>query len=376
MVYLDNSATTAVCPAAVEKATDMMRRVFGNPSSLHTLGFEAEQEMEKARRIAADWLGVSPVELVFTSGGTESNNLAILGGAAAKNRVGRHVVTTAMEHSSVRQACAELERQGWEITRLLPDRDGTVTPEQVAGACRQNTVLVSVMLVNNEIGACYEMEKMAPLIRKAAPQALIHCDAVQAAGKRTLRPARMGVDLLSISGHKLHAPKGVGLLYIRRGARILPRTFGGHQENGLRAGTESTPLIAALGAAIESLPSPSDQQERYERLRRRLIDQLAENDQIRFHLPPGGVPYIVHLSVPGVRSETLLHFLAQREIYVSSGSACAKGQKSPVLTAMGLPDAEIDSALRISFCYENTPDDIDRFTAALVEAASTLARKR
>lgn len=374
MVYLDNSATTAVCPAAAEKAAYMMTTCFGNPSSLHTLGFRAEQEMEHTRRIAAEWLGVKPGELVFTSGGTEANNLALFGGAEAKKRVGRHIVTTAVEHSSVTAACAELERQGWEITRLLPDREGQITLQQVLTACRPDTVLVSVMLVNNETGARFPVESMAPAIRRQSPQALLHCDVVQAAGKLPLNLTRLGVDLASVSGHKIHAPKGVGLLYIRRGARILPRTFGGGQEAGRRSGTEATPAIAALGAAITALPSPGDQRRLYERLQQRLIGGLSDRSDIRFHLPPGGVPYLTHLSVPGIRSETMLHFLAEREVYISSGSACSKGKKSPVLSAMGLSEGEIDSALRISFSYTNTEEDIDAFVQALKQAADTLVR--
>lgn len=376
MVYLDNSATTAVCPAAAEKAVYMMTNCFGNPSSLHTLGFHAEQEMTAARRIAADWLGVKPAELVFTSGGTESNNLALFGATEAKKRQGRHVVTTAVEHSSIMAACTALEQAGWEITRLQPDAQGQITPAQVVEACRPDTVLVSVMMVNNETGARFRVENMVPAIRRKCPRALIHCDVVQAAGKLSLNLTRLGVDLASVSGHKLHAPKGVGLLYVRRGVRLEPRAAGGGQETGLRSGTEATPAIAALGAAIQSLPSPAEQDALYQRLRRRLMDGLADRADVRFHLPPDGVPYVIHLSVPGVRSETMLHFLAEREIYVSSGSACSKGKKSPVLTAMGLPDEDIDSALRISLGYTNTEEDIDAFVQALKLAADTLARKR
>lgn len=375
MVYLDNSATTAVCSAASQKATFMMTQCFGNPSSLHTLGFLAEQEMDHARRVIAGWLGVLPSSVVFTSGGTEANNLALLGGAGAKRRAGRHIVTTAVEHSSVRAACEQLEEQGWEVTRIQPDGQGCISPRQVVDACREDTVLVSVMLVNNETGARFDVAGMVPGIRQASPQALIHCDAVQAAGKLNLNLARMGVDLATVSGHKIHAPKGVGVLYIRRGVRVLPITFGGGQESGLRSGTEATPLIAAMAAAVEALPSPSRQQELYERLRQRLIAGLADRPDIRLHLPPGGVPYVVHLSVPGVRSETMLHFLAEREIYVSSGSACSKGKKSPVLAAMGLDSRQIDSALRISFTHTNTEEDIDAFVQALKQAADTLVRR-
>ena len=375
MIYLDNSATTKVCQAAAEKAAWMMTECYGNPSSLHTMGFRAEQEITAARKIAADWLSVKPTELIFTSGGTESNNLAILGGAAAKKRIGRHIVTTAVEHSSVQAAMAELEREGWEITRLLPDASGMITPEQVWDACRKDTMMVSVMMVNNETGARFAIERMIPGIRKISPQALIHCDGVQAAGKLPLNLTRLSADLVSISGHKLHAPKGVGLLYIRRGVRVVSRTFGGEQESGLRSGTESTPLIAAMGAAIEALPSPTLSMPHFESLRQCLLQSLPDRELIHFHLPTESVPYVVHLSVPGIRSETLLHFLAEKGIYVSSGSACSKGKQSPVLVAMGLSEREVDSALRISFCYENTKEEVAALADAIMEATRVLVHR-
>lgn len=375
MIYLDNSATTAVCRAAAEKAVYLMTACFGNPSSLHTLGFRAEQELSTARQIVAAWLGVPPGSLVFTAGGTEANNLALLGGAAARRRAGQHIVTTAVEHSSILASCDELERQGWEVTRVRPGRDGVITPQQVLEACREDTALVSVMLVNNETGARFAVDRMIPGIRRVSPQALIHCDAVQAAGKLSLNLTRMGVDLATVSGHKIHAPKGVGALYIRKGVRILPRSFGGGQEGGLRCGTQAVPAIAAMGAAVTALPPPAEQHKLYEKLRDRLLRSLSDRPDMVFHLPDGGVPYLINMSVPGIRSETMLHFLAEREIYVSSGSACSKGKKSPVLTAMGLPDREIDSALRISFSYENTEEDVDGFVGALKQAADVLVRK-
>ena len=374
-VYLDNSATTRVSRAAADKAYALMTEIYGNPSSLHTMGFLAEKELTAARRAVGQLLGAPPECLFFTSGGTEANNLAVLGSAAAHPHSGRHVVTTAVEHSSVADACEQLEKQGYDVTRLLPDTRGNITARQIVEACREDTALVAVMLVNNETGARFPLEEAVADIRRRAPRAHIHTDAVQAAGKLPLQAQRWGVDSLSASAHKLHGPKGCGVLYLRKGARILPRSFGGKQEGGIRCGTEAAPLIAAFGtAAGETLPW-SRQQPHFEALRRRLIDGLDGKQEIRFHLPDGGVPYIVHLSVPGIRSETLLHFLAQREIYVSSGSACAKGAASPVLTAMGLPAQEIDSALRISFDYSNTAQEIDCLIDALLNAAENLVRR-
>lgn len=373
-IYLDNSATTAVCKAAADKAYDMMLHQFGNPSSLHRLGFEAEREIEAARQAVAELMGGSPAEVIFTSGGSEANNLAVFGAAEALKRRGKHVVTTAVEHASVAAACDELEKQGFEVTRLSVGADGLLTAGQIADACRPDTVLVSVMLVNNETGARFPIDKAIPLIRRKSPHAFIHSDAVQAAGKIPLSAARWGLDGMTVTAHKLHGPKGCGALYLRRGARLCPRQFGGKQQQGIRPGTEAAPFIAAFGAAIKALPSPAEQQAAFTLLRQRLIDELADLPVV-FHLPENGVPYIVNLSLPGLKSETMLHFLSERNIFVSSGSACSKGAKSSVLTAMGLPVNEIDSALRISFCHHNTVEEIDRFAKALKDAYHTLVKK-
>lgn len=374
MTYLDNAATTAVCREAAEKALYMMTDAFGNPSSLHTAGIRAEQELIAARAAVAAMLGAAPEEIVFTSGGTEANNLAVLGGAAANVRTGRHAVTTAVEHASVAAAFDELEKQGWDVCRLVPNADGVITPEAVAAACRADTALVSIMTVNNETGARFPIEEIVPAVRERAPRALFHTDAVQAAGKLPVKAQKWGVDLMTVSGHKLHAPKGVGGLYIRRGVRVSPRALGGEQEKGVRAGTEAAPAVAAFGAAVKALPPQNATLAHYETLHARLVAGLQRFPEARLHLPAEHVPYIVNVSFPGLRSETLLHFLAEREVFVSGGSACSKGKQSPVLRAMGLPAAEIDSALRISFCHTTTADDIDRFLAAMQEATATLTR--
>lgn len=374
-VYLDNSATTRVCREAADKAYEMMTACYGNPSSLHSMGFAAERELTAARRAVAGLMGAQPEQVLFTSGGTEANNLAVLGSVAAHPHGGRHIVTTAVEHSSVAAACDMLEKQGYEVTRLTPAADGTITAEQMVTACRMDTVLVAVMLVNNETGARFPLEKAVAGIRRVSPNAHIHCDGVQAVGKIPVQAVKWGFDTLAASAHKIHGPKGCGALYVRKGVRLLPRQVGGKQETGLRGGTEAAPLIAAFGAAAEQMPSFAAQAAHYSALRQQLLQRLEGQAGIRFHLPDGGVPYIIHLSVPGLRSETMLHFLAQQDVYVSSGSACAKGAKSPVLTAMGLPPAEIDSALRVSLCRYNTPEDIDRFADGLLQAAEKIARR-
>lgn len=376
MAYLDNSATTAVCAEAVTRMVRVMTETYGNPSSLHTMGVYAEQEVAQARAEVAALVGAKQDRLVFTGSGTEANNLAVLGAAAALRRRPPVAVTTAIEHPSVSACFDELERQGWTVTRVKPNTDGVITPEALAAACTAEATLVSAMAVNNETGAWLDIPAAVSAVKAVAPQATFHTDCVQAAGKLPLKAERWGVDLLSVSGHKLHGPKGCGALYVRRGVRLLPRMLGGGQEQGLRSGTEAVPALAGFGAAAAAVVPFERQREHYVRLRETLIEELRSLPEMRWHCPPNGVPYIVHLSLPGLRSETLLHFLAAREIYVSSGSACSKGKHSPVLEAMGLPAAEIDSSLRISFCYENTEDEVRALAQALREAAETLQRRR
>ena len=375
ITYLDNSATTRVCKAAADAAYNLMTEQFGNPSSLHTLGFRAEQEVTAARKAVANMMGVQPEQVIFTSGGTEGNNLAIFGSVAAHPHDGKHIVTTAVEHASVSAAIDQLEKQGYEVTRLVPGDNGVVDTPAIVGACRPDTVLVAVMMVNNEIGARFPIEYAVSAIKKVSPRAHVHCDAVQAAGKLPLYAERWCFDSMTVSAHKIHGPKGVGALYLRRGCRLIPRAYGGKQEGRIRPGTEAAPLIAAFGAAVGEIPPAHLQMGKYAALRQRLLDRLGDHPAVRFHIPEVNVPYIVHLSVPGYKSETMMHFLAQKEIYVSSGSACSKGAKSPVLTAMGLPAEEVDSALRVSFCRDTTAEDIDRFVDGVLEAIEKLARR-
>lgn len=374
--YLDNSATTNVCREAADKAAYMMTECFGNPSSLHSLGFAAERELSTARRAVAALIGAEPETVTFTSGGTEANNLALLGCAEAMSRRGRHIVTTAVEHSSVSEPLTVLEKQGFTVTRLTPGQNGLVSPEQVAAVCRPDTILVSIMLVNNETGARFPIEEIVPVVRRLSPIAKFHTDAVQAAGKLPIRLDKLGVDLLSLSGHKLHAPKGSGVLYRRSGCCLIPRLYGGGQEYGLRSGTEAVPAFAALGAAVGALPDPAVFEAETKALSDRLIAGLGRIPGVSLHRPESAVPYIVSLSVPGLRSETLLHFLAQRDVYVSSGSACSKGRRSPVLTAMGMSADEIDSALRVSLSRYNDESDIDALLEGLSEATAALARRK
>ena len=375
-VYLDNSATTRVCPEAAEKVMELMMEKYGNPSSLHTMGYEAEQEILWAREQIAKALNVLPREMVFTSGGTEANNLALFGAAQARKRMGNRIVTTAIEHSSVLEAAQELEKQGMEVVFLKPGLDGKIPLEEIKEAINERTILVSVMAVNNEVGSIQPIEKVKKIIETKKAPALFHVDAVQAFGKIPLKPAKMGIDLMTISGHKVHAPKGVGALYIGKGVRILPRTFGGEQQNRMRPGTDPASLIAGFGAAVQALPDLAEEKKSIQSLKDYAVERLCGIPMVEVNSPEDSLPYVLNISAVGVRSETMLHHLAAKGIYVSSGSACAKGRKSHVLEAMGLSPERIASAIRISFSRYNTRADIDQLADGLQEGLQVLAKAR
>lgn len=375
MAYLDNSATTAVCSAAVKRMVHVMTQNYGNPSSRHAMGLHAEQELAVAREAVAALIGGKAERVFFTSGGTEANNLAVLGAAAAFRRP-MAAVTTAVEHPSVAACFDELEKQGWQVTRIAPSVDGRITVQQIADACTADTALVSVMAVNNETGARFDVAAMAEEVHEIVPQAVFHTDCVQAAGKLPIKAEHWDADLISISSHKLHGPKGCGALYIKDKRKLRARQLGGGQENGLRSGTEALPVIAGFGAAAAAVVPFAEQQQKYISLRDTLLSALDDLPGVRWHLPPNGVPYIVNLSLVGHPSETLVNFLSGRGIYVSAGSACARGNRSSVLKAMELPPAEIDSSLRVSFCFENTEDEVRALAEALQEAAGSLQGRR
>ncbi len=374
-IYLDNSSTTMVCREAADKVMEMMTDNYGNPSSLHTKGFYAEQELSGARQEIADLLGVLQEEIYFTSGGTESNNLAVFGAAHAMRRRGNHIVTTMIEHPSVLNTMAQLEKEGFAVTYLKPDGSGKIKPEQVFRAVTPRTVLVSMMCVNNEVGTFLPLEAVPAAIAAAKAPALFHVDAVQAFGKIPLKPGRLKIDLMSVSAHKIHGPKGVGALYLRKGVHLVPRAYGGGQEKNIRPGTESAPLIAGFGAAVRALPEPGTQMEVMARLSSYCRQRLLEIDGVTLNSPEDAIPYIVNFSAGGVRAETMLHYLSAKEIYVSSGSACSKGKASHVLAAMGLPHDRIASSLRLSFSRYNTHEDIDELVDALREGLSSLTKK-
>ncbi len=375
-IYLDNSATTKVCPEAVAAAVRAMEQEYGNAASLHRKGFLAEQEILSAKRSIAKAIACQPEELYFTSGATESNNWALIGAAMAHKRRGNRLITTTIEHASVLHTMDYLESQGFEVVRVSPNADGNFDPQMFADAVNDRTILVSCMLVNNETGLRLPVEAIAKAVKRKNPETLMHTDAVQGFLKLPFRVKNTGIDLLSVSGHKVYAPKGIGILYRRKGVRILPLLHGGEQQNGERPGTDNVPLIAAFGAAVEAyFPHQRAYLEQYTALCSRLCGRLAEIPGVSIHHDAERmVPYILNISCERLRSEVLMHYLEQAEIYVSSSSACARGEKSHVLRAMGLPDAEIDTALRISFSKDTTPEMVDAFADRLATAFTELEK--
>ena len=374
-IYLDNAATTKVCAQAADAAADAMLHTYGNPSSLHRLGMEAENLVTKAKKQLAAALSCQPGEILFTSGATESNNLAILGGCKAARRSGNKIVTSAVEHPSVLEPVRALEREGYEVSYIRPREDGSFSAQDFVDAVDERTALISAMLVNSEVGTRLPVEEITAGVRQKNPKTLVHIDAVQGFGKIPLSAKKLGADLISVSGHKIYAPKGIGALYIKKGVRVSPLLYGGGQQNGLRVGTECVPLIAAFGeAAAFCSACQRDVLARYKQLREDLLETLSQIPDVTVNSPEGSVPYILNLSVKGIRSEILLHFLEQAGIYVSSGSACSKGAKSHVLAAMGLPDERIDTAIRLSFSYETTGEQLTAFAARLKEGIDTLMK--
>ena len=374
-IYLDNSATTKVYTEAAEAAFKVMTEIYGNPSSLHMKGVEAEKVLEEARKEVANALGGNPDGLYFTSGGTEANNLAVIGGALAKKRRGNKVIVSAYEHDSVIKSAKQLEEMGFSVTWLAPDENGIITPLSVFEAVDEKTVLVSVMLVNNEIGAINPIKQICAAAKRKNPEVVFHTDAVQGFCKVPFKAEKAGVDLVTVTAHKIGGPKGIGALWIKKGARVIPNHFGGEQEKQLRPGTQAMPLIAAFGKAVSiETASSSERKEHMKELEKYLKESIKDIEGVVLNSKEGAIPNIVNISAVGIRSEIMLHFLENRGIYVSSGSACALGAKSHVLAAMGYDSARIDSAIRISFGRETEKEDIDELVAALKDAMSTLCR--
>lgn len=373
--YLDNSATTKVCDAAAQAALRAMTEVYGNPSSTHTKGREAKKLLDTARKQVSDALGCAPDELIFTSCGSESDNWAILGGAEAMKRKGKHIISSAVEHDAIRKSLDILKERGFEVTRLMPDSTGAITVESVMNALREDTILVSLMLVNNETGAVTDIAGIAKALKKAGSKALLHTDAVQAFMKVPFSAKTLGADMISVSGHKIHAPKGIGALYIRKGLKLKPFIAGGAQESGRRAGTEAMPQIAAFGAACRDAKAGMKEYiPRMAAYKAEIIDRLSrEIPEFTYVDTPS--PHILSISLPGWRSEVIMNLLESKEVYVSKSSACKKGARSHVLEAIGLKPEVIDGAVRIGLSRFTVQEDIDALCAALKEAHDTLAHR-
>jgi cysteine desulfurase len=369
MVYLDNSATTRPFDEVVDYMDDINRNTYGNPSSLHNMGIEAEKLVKKARDAVAGSMFVEAREVYFTSGGTESNNLAIRGFLKANPRKGKHIITTKIEHPSVLEVYKYLADQGYEADFLEVDKNGIVDLEMLEKCIRQDTSLISIIYVNNETGAIQPIEQIVKIKNRKNSNAAVHLDAVQAYGKVRLLPKKLGVDMVSVSSHKIHGPKGVGALYVNKSIKIKPVVYGGGQETALRSGTENVPGICGFGLASEIIfKNLEDSLERAGRLKQHFISKLSDNiEDYAVNSGEGALPYIVNVSFPGVRAEVLLHHLEERKIYVSTGSACSsrKNVHSHVLTAMGLCKPEIEGAIRFSFSSLNNENDINETVEAL-----------
>ena len=367
-IYLDNAATTPVCPQAAKAAYEAMTEGYGNPSSGYAIGQAAAAKVKEYRTVVAGRLGCLPEELIFTSCGTEGDNWAIRAAVEHGKRSGKHIITTAIEHSAVLEPIRALAAQGYEVTYLKPDKSGHVSIDDLKAALRPDTVLVSMMLVNNELGTLLPVAESAQAIKAAHCPALLHCDAVQAFLKVPFTPKELGVDLLTISGHKIRAPKGIGAQYIRKGLDLKPLLLGGGQENGLRSGTEPTAQLAALAAACEAWDTSAPA--RIAAVKAHALEVLSSVPGLEV-VSPGDAPHICAISLPGYPSEMLVRDLSDRGIYVSSGSACHKGKPSHVFAALGLPKRTLMGVLRISFSPDSTCEEAGALAGALTEITQT-----
>ena len=380
-VYFDNSATTRVFDQVKDIMIKTMTEDFGNPSAKHKKGMEAERYIKEAQEAVAKTLKVNPKEIIFTSGGTESNNMALIGTALAKKRAGNHIISTGIEHASVYNPLAFLEEQGFRVTYLPVDREGLVDPQALKAAICPETILVSVMYVNNEIGAVEPVEELGRIIKETKPDVLFHVDAIQAYGKYVIRPKKMGIDMLSASGHKFHGPKGVGFLYLNENAKVRPILYGGEQQRGMRSGTENVPGIAGLGVAASLIYENHQEKVDYlYHLKEYFSAKVSAIEGVSLNGRPGrdSAPQIVSVSFAGVRSEVLLHALEDRGIYVSSGSACSSNHPgvSGTLKGIGLKKELLDATIRFSFSIFNTEAEVDYCIQNLEELLPMLRRYR
>lgn len=377
-VYFDNSATTRCSDGVMEIVKQAFLTDYGNPSSLHLKGMEAEKYIRQARERIARTLKVNEKELIFTSGGTEADNLAIIGAAMANKRAGKHLITTKIEHPAVSAPMHFLKEQGFEVTWLSVDREGQIDLKELQEAVRKDTILVSIMHVNNEMGAVEPIEEAARIIKGKNPAALFHVDAIQAYGKFPIYPKKMGIDMLSVSGHKIHGPKGVGFLYVKEKTKLKPIIFGGGHQRGMRSGTENVPGIAGLGqAAMEAYENLEQKQQYLYSLREAFIRGLEDVEWAHVNgANKGMAPHILSVSFDKVKSEVLLHALEEKGIYVSAGSACSSNKPavSETLKSIGLKQEYLDTTIRISFSIYNTPEEVEYCIQTLKELLPRLMR--
>lgn len=377
--YFDNSATTRCYESVRDVVVKTMMEDFGNPSAMHKKGVEAERYIKNTKEILAKILKVTEKEILFTSGGTESNNLALIGGAMANQRAGKHIVTTAVEHAAVEAPMRFLKEQGFTLSVVPVDGQGVIRLDKLREALRKDTILVSTMYVNNEIGTVEPVEEIARLVHKECPRALYHVDAIQAFGKYRIHPRKLGIDLLSVSAHKIHGPKGVGFLYIQEKAKIQPLILGGGQQGGMRSGTDNVPGIAGLGMAARKIYEDlEDKVCHLYCLKKQLVEGLSQMEQVIVNGMPAeeGAPQIVSASFLGIRSEVLLHTLEERGIYISAGSACSTHKRagSSTLTAVGMPKSQMETTVRFSFSEENTSQQVEYCLEVLREVVPMLRK--
>lgn len=379
--YLDNAATTRVFPEVRKMMVHVMEEDFGNPSSKHTKGITAENYIKEAKETICTQLKCKPKEIIFTSGGTESNNMAFIGTAIANRRAGKHVITTRIEHASVHEPMAYLEEMGYDVTYLPVDSTGRVSVEELENAIREDTFLISIMYVNNEVGSVQPIEQIGQMLKKKHPQILFHVDAIQAFGKYKIVPKKLGVDMMSVSGHKIHGPKGSGFLYVNEKVKIRPILFGGGQQDGMRSGTENVPAIAGLGVAVKEIyTGHSEKRAKLYELKKRLIAGLQDVDGVTINALIDPIektaPHIVSVSFANTRSEVMLHALAQKGVFVSSGSACSSNhpELSGTLQAIGVKSELLDSTLRFSFSVMTTLEEID-YAIEVVKEVLPVLRK-
>ena len=374
IAYLDNSATTKPCQKAKEKMIEAIENCWGNPSSLHSKGIDADMLLLSSRRTLAKSLACDEKEIFFTSGGTESNNIAVFGAAYAGKRKGNKIITSAIEHPSVHKCFDKLESEGFQVVKIGVDSKGMLELEELEKEVDEKTVLVSIMAVNNEVGTIEPFGEIKNIVKRKNSPALFHIDAVQAFGKLPLNVKKIGADLMSVSSHKIHGPKGVGALFIKNGTKLSPRIFGGGQEKDIRPGTEPMPAIAGFAGAVEEL-NIKNSLEKMTALRDEFVNNLRVIDGVIINSPDDALPYIVNVSLTGLRSETVLNLLSAMGIYVSSGSACAKGHKSHVLTAMNLDNGIIDSSLRVSLSRFTTKEELQYFIEGVNKALTTIMKR-